>query len=492
MARSHKILLLKPSFRGSHYGITAIPQQGLGYLSECLCQSNIDNRVVDMELGYDLSKLKMKIEEYKPDLIGISLWTFRYKETYRLINDLKKSFPKISILAGGPHLSTLRERVLEECLGIDYGIAGEGEKTLVEFCKGDIYLSEIKGMFYRDADRNIVYSGDRPYITNLDEIGFPKYERFELEKYSKAVSIVTSRGCPYRCIFCPIIYTSGGRYRARSARSVGDEIEYWHKKGRREFIITDDNFTLIKDRVSEICGELERRELDGLIISLPNGIRADRVDRSLLSRMKEVGFKQIAFGVEGGNNRILKNLRKNEKIEQIEQAISDACELDYMVTLFFLLGSPGETEKDVYDSLRLALKYPVYDVRFYNLIPFPGTELFEWVKNNDYFLMGQDRFIDEVLGNASHWVNEPLFETPELSREKRKELYQKVNETVKWHTLPVKRKFHRKSVAEKFERLGLPRPVSLLFAEIYFSKFFQKGFLQNRYLISLKSKMVGS
>lgn len=482
-----KILLIKPSFRESHYQDIGGPQQGLGYISESLLKYGIENIVIDMGLGCGRAELDRRIKEYNPDLIGISIWTFRFPDTYELINKLKFAFPSIQIIVGGPHVSTMRASVLEECQEIDYGVVGEGEEAIVELCKG-IPPKKIKGLLYRDKDQ-IIFSGDRICSERIDEFSFPTYRRFELEKYGKIISVVTSRGCPYQCIFCPVAQTIGRKFRARNSGQVGEEFAYWYKKGYREFTISDDNFTLVKDRVYEICNELERRRLQGINISLRNGIRADRVDKKLLGRMAEVGFKYIAIGVEAGNNRILENLKKGERIEDIELAIKEACNLNYMVTLFFLLGSPGESEADVYDSLRLAVKYPVYDVRFYNLIPFPGSELFDWVKSNGYLLVGVEKYVNEILGNASHWINEPVFETPELSKEKRKELFRKTNEIVKWHTLPVKHKFHRNAVAAKFQELHFPSPASLALADLYFSRPVQKSMASIEWLKDLKARV---
>jgi radical SAM superfamily enzyme YgiQ (UPF0313 family) len=126
--------------------------------------------------------------------------------------------------------------------------------------------------------------------------------------------------------------------------------------------------------------------------------------------MKEVGLHYIAFGVEAGNDRVLKRLKKGEDMQAIEKAVSEACDLGYKVTLFFLLGSPDETKADVEDSVTLALRYPVYDARFYNLIPFPGTELYDWVVTNHYFVEQQAGY--EYLNDASHWVNTPISKPP--------------------------------------------------------------------------------
>ncbi len=129
--------------------------------------------------------------------------------------------------------------------------------------------------------------------------------------------------------------------RVRCAENVLDEIEYWYERGYRKFNFVDDNFTFYSDRVHEICDGIERRGLNNLKFTCTNGIRADRVDRQLLTRMKEVGFYYIAFGVEGGNEKILKSLKKGETMEPIKRAIKDVCDLGYEVMLFFLVGSPG-------------------------------------------------------------------------------------------------------------------------------------------------------
>ncbi len=486
--RFKRVLLIKPFYRYSHYDNVHL-MAGLGYVSEALDRAAIPNVVVDMGLGYDLTALKDRIRAFEPGLIGISMMSFRYKNTYEFIADIKKSFPQVAITVGGPHVSTLREKVLQECPSIDYGITLEGEQTIVELCNGKLPESQIKGLLFRQPSGEVVYTGDREFIMDLNANGFPTYSRFELDRYPRRIVIVTSRGCPYQCIFCPIHRTIGERFRVRSPGSVADEFEYWFKKGYREFEIADDNFTLQRDRVSEICAELKRRGLYGLRISCGNGIRADRVDRDLLIEMKEVGFNYIAFGVEAGNNRILKRLKKGESIEAIERAIGDACALGYKVTLFFLLGSPGETKADVEDSVTLALRYPIYDARFYNLIPFSGTELYDWVVVNRYFVGEQKGY--EYLNDASHWVNDPIFQTPELPTEERKRLYQWANAEVQRYTAKVKKKFYRSEVAGKFGALGVPAMLGNQLAGLYVSRVFQRLLVQTGLVKTLRSLFTG-
>src|SRR3990167_7425596 len=222
--------------------------------------------------------------------------SYRFLRHYELITLIKSNCPNIPIVVGGPHVSTFREDVLRKCESIDYGITLEGDETIVELCYNIKSPSLVKGLIYRE-NSDICYTGDRPLITDLDKLDFPKYIRFDLKKY-EFITIVTSRGCPFRCIYCPVIYTIGNKWRCRAAISVVNEIEYWSKRGFRRFEFGDDNFTLRRERVLEICNEIENRNLSGIKIGLGNGIRADRVDKPLLSRMKEVGFSYVAFGVE--------------------------------------------------------------------------------------------------------------------------------------------------------------------------------------------------
>jgi anaerobic magnesium-protoporphyrin IX monomethyl ester cyclase len=482
-----RVLLIQPEYPGSHYyryrkSLTA----GIGYVSETLSRADIPNTVVDLNLGHNWVHLQQRIGEFQPDLIGMGMMSFRYDHSYALLEKIKQSFPNIAIVVGGPHLSTVRQRVLEECAAIDYGITLEAEETIVELCCAESSISDVRGVLYRDSGGQVHYTRDRPCIRDLDKTGFPTYARFETDKYTKERRIVTSRGCPYNCIFCPVQLAIGRQWRFRSAESVAEEFEYWYARGIRRFGIVDDNFTLRRERVLKICDELERRRLVGLKIDCSNGIRADRVDRDLLTRMKEVGFFDLAFGVEAGTDRVLERIGKGEKIETIERAIKDACELGYRVRLFFMIGLPEQTRADVEESVKLALKYPIYEAPFYNIILFPGTDLFDWVTQNGYFCRGKD-----YLKDASHWVNEPVFETPELSREERKRLYKWANEVARLHALPQQREVHWPDFVDMFERMGFPLWIARLGASVYWSRVFQKHFTEARLVKRLKRRMSG-
>jgi radical SAM superfamily enzyme YgiQ (UPF0313 family) len=163
----------------------------------------------------------------------------------------------------------------------------------------------------------------------------------------------------------------------------------------------------------------------------------------MLARMRQVGFKYIAFGADAGNTRMLEIIKKGETIEDIERAMTYATELGYETKLLFVVGTPYETREDVEDKVRLTRKFPVQEVHFYNLIPYPGTELFDWVKENNYFLIPPE----EYLNNCSSLTKTPVFETPELPKFERLKLYKYLEKFRKQvHREAIQRLFHHKDL----------------------------------------------
>ncbi len=469
--RYKKVLLIwPPTFVNIRTKIHGHPPVGLGYIAEVLSGNGIQCEVVNMGLKSDISGLTRKILKFQPDLIGFSLMTPRYRQSYELIHNLHKQFPEPDIVVGGPHSSIFRKSVLEECDAIDYGVVLEGDQTIVELCKGQS-LDQIKGLVYRN-NGNTLYNGDRAFIEDLDSVAFPKYDQFALSEYPvKKIAIATTRGCPYSCIYCPNPLTIGKKFRKRSAENVVDEIVYWYDQGYREIDILDDNFTLDQERVFEICRSLISKSLKGLILACPNGVRADRITEEMLKIMKRAGFSEIAFGVEAGTNEVLKNLKKGETIEVIEAAIKCACDLDYKVTLFFLIGSPGETLEDFNQSLELAKRYPVFSANFYNIIPSPSTELFEWISDKKLFI--ED--IDEYLNSGDAFADKAYFQTPEMPIEDRQKAFLLANK--------VSKEILRKYFSKKLRRFGtFAKPLSVFLASNFLQTAYRNSIVVKRLL----------
>lgn len=462
--RTKRLTLIYPPTFDSQWGAIR-PPIGLGYLSEMLQQYGIEHQILDMSLGYSLKWVLGKIRTYRPDLIGVSMTSLFHQNVYAIMQTIKQHFPNIPIVIGGPHISTMREQVLAECPAIDYGVTLEGDETVVELCQGKT-PEQIKGILYRTSSHEIAYTGDREFIHNLDHIPFPKYGQFELDRYvAREIGIITSRGCPYSCTFCPVKTTIGRTTRFRSAESIIEELLYWHRKAYRDILILDDNFAMKPERVYAICDAIVQRGLDGFRFRCGNGIRADHVDYALLSRMYEVGFRFVSFGVESANEHILQTIKKGERLEQIEQAIQDACAIGYDVTLFFILGLPGETPQEAENSLRFAQKYPVFDAKFYNLIPFPNTEIYDWLTAQQYFLAAPE----DYLNNASHWDTNPVFETPEFPYEARIQLLHKAHR--------VRRQIRKAAIQRKLQRFGL---AGNLAASLFVNDWLQDLLLHNK------------
>ena len=220
---------------------------------------------------------------------------------------------------------------------------------------------------------------------------------------------------------------------------------YWYNKGLRNFFFVDDNFTMNKARIMKFCQLIIDGKMQNLTLSVPQGVRADKVDLELLTKMKDAGFWYLSFGVEAGNNKILKKIKKHETIEEIEKGILLATNLGFEIGLFFILGHPTETPDDFEDSLKIAMKYPVSSVDFFHAIPLPKTELYNWVKDNNFLSDNFDKKLRTFnFQNFNH--NQPFFSTPDFTLDQRKEAFRKAKRIEKL----VKRKNLEKNLYTKF------------------------------------------
>jgi len=458
-----KVLLVNPYYPHTRFGAFR-PSAGLGYIAEALKRHGIEYEVMDMALGYRTKAILARIKSFSPDLVAVSMMTYMYKNTYGIIAAIKDNFSNLKIAVGGPHISASREDALNSCKSIDYGIVHEGEKTIVELCAGGV--TDVKGLLYRDGS-SIRYSGDRDFQEDLDAFGFPTYTGFELSKYMlKELDLITSRGCPYGCIYCTVKLTSGRKVRLRDPLSVTDEISYWYERGYRNLEIADDNFSFDKERVHKICSEITKRNLKGLNLRCGNGLRADKVDKDMLKDLKEAGFCHIAFGVESGSDVVLRAMKKGETKEVMDKAISTACQLGFDVTLFFIIGLPGETESTLEDTFRLAAKYPVMEAKFFNPIPYPKTELYKWAESNNLFIIPSD----EYLNDFTSFVFKPVYETKEFTAQKRKKALLSSNK--------VRKSILRKAIRRKLKKYGI---LAYVFSYLYTVPLIERAFRENIY-----------
>ncbi len=447
------------------------PPLGTGYLAQALSEAHIPYDVVDMKLGHPESEVLKRVQSRFYEVIGVSVFTVGHRRFFDLIRRVKEVSPKSVTIAGGPHVTLLREQILRENPDLDFAQVGEAELSFVDFCQG-VEPGKIPGLIWRKATGEIVVN-PTDWLKDLTTIAWPRYTGFELDKYGGEMGIITSRGCPYGCIFCSVGLTMGRKVRLRSPESVGNELEYWYRQGRRIFNFLDDNFTFSADHVYGVCDQIEKRGLTGLTLRASNGVRADKLTREMLVRLKSVGFRSFGIGVEAGNDRVLAILKKGETIAQIEKAIAMSCELGLEVSLFFVYGTPGETLADIEDSIRLAQKYPVFKADFYNLIPLPGTALCKWVDENQAWTGQPMELLNSMDKNLrfSKDSGKPFFVTREIGYRERQLLARRLRSV----TLNIQ----RKGIERMFERFGV---MKYPLAWVCGTTAFQKAFFNNNLL----------
>lgn len=193
-----------------------------------------------------------------------------------------------------------------------------------------------------------------------------------------------------------------------------EEIEHWYKKGWRQFSIFDDTFSFDLARAKRICDLIVEGGLH-ITYSLYNGIRADRVDRELLQKMKASGCNMIVYGVEAGQPEVLKAIKKGIKLEQVRRAIDMTNEAGIDNAANFIIGHPTETFERFQESMKFAESLPTNFLNVYNLIPYPGTDLYHWIEENGHFLYT----VDEYLNDIDYGEEIPVFETEEFTKEER-------------------------------------------------------------------------
>lgn len=394
---------------------------GIAYMAAVLRQKEIPYKILDMNLGYSSSKVLKFIKQYKPDLICTTIFSAGYKRVYNLINFIKSNYDA-TIVIGGPHVSVIGKEALEKTKA-DFAVTCEGEYTLLELIKNFHKKSgfeKIKGLIWRQ-NSEIVVNERRPFIEDLDALPFPAYEDFELKKYlcymDGRLPIITSRGCPYQCIYCCTRLSMGNKFRARSPENVVDEIQYWYEKGWAIFDINDDIFTLNRERAIKICKLIKERGLN-IQINLYVGIRVDTIDEDLLKILKSAGCKFISYGCEAGNDRVLKVIKKGIKVKDVINAVNITKKVGINHKINFIIGHPTETYEDALDSIKLAKNLKCNFVGFNNLIPYPGTEVYTWIENNKNakFLYNPEAYLNEL----THKKLMPVFETDEFKFEERK------------------------------------------------------------------------
>ena len=392
-ASKRKILLILPYFSEKrHYGdmskvAPSLLPVSLVYLAGYLEREGHQIRIFDGQVEtMNEATLAAAVKQFQPDLAGITCMTPMVAETLIVANIIKKTGPGIPVIAGGIHPSVLPDEIIQDP-NIDVVVRGEGEVTFSELIEAlpDGDLHSIAGLTFMDKDE-IIHTQNRPLLEDLDTLPLPARHLVNYEGYHQVPDavfaeplreILTSRGCPFQCIFCSARLMSGYKYRYHSPERVLEEVDLLVNKYRaRQIAVLDDNFVVDRQRTIDICEGLLKRGYHKKLV-WTTAARADQVDLELLKLMKKAGFALVSFGVETGSPRLLKMIQKGETMDQIEKAVRDAHQAGLKVRGTLILGLPTETQEDSRATIEWAKNLQLDFAKFSLATPYPGTVLYE-------------------------------------------------------------------------------------------------------------------
>ncbi len=368
---------------------STMPSLGLLSLAAVARKNGFECGIIEASsLQLTLEECLEQVKSWHPHIVGITACTTAIVSAAEVAKRIKEWNGDITTIIGGPHLTALPEETLKTYPQFDIGIIGEGEETLVELLEKietKKSIDKAKGLIFQQ-NGNFVKTEPRPFITSLDELplpawdllpGFPhRYKPAALKvRRLPAAHVVSSRGCPFRCIFCDRS-VFGRKYRIHSAEYMMELIKkLYHDFGVREISFEDDTFTLFIERLVKLCNMIMQ---EGLDISWSCNGRVETAGFGLMKLMRQAGCWQIAYGIESGDQKILDIARKGIMLKLIKEAIQCTHDAGIFIKGFFILGFPQESEETLQRTINFARELKLDDVSISLMTPFPGTEIYKW------------------------------------------------------------------------------------------------------------------
>lgn len=373
--------------------------------------------------GLSVQGIAGEIKNFRPHIVGISSMYTMYKEGTHIVAEIVKNLNKdILVICGGTHASANPEMLLQDG-NIDAVVKGEGEITFLEIADAVENNSDIfglDGVIYK-KDGKIVENPPRAFVKNLDDLPYPARHLFPMQKYSEniaesksynirhpATTIITSRGCPGRCIYCCVKRIWGNSWRARSPAAIVDEVEFLIKNyGIKEVHFTDDCISVDRKRLFKLCEEIIKRDID-IKWTTPAGIAIWQLDKDLLRIMKKSGCYRLTFGLESGDQETLNFIGKHYSYDYAREIIKEANRLGFWIAATFIIGFPNETKAQISRTISYAVNSELDFIIFYTPVIFPGTRLF------DEFIKEGIAYRPEVTGtnmaySTKHATEDELF-----------------------------------------------------------------------------------
>ena len=387
-----RFLLVNPYYPISE---TPSPPLGLACLAASLESAGIEVRILDFVVfPYSKKNLEKELKQFDPQMIGVTAVTMSVDDALTVVRDAKSISPEIFTVMGGPHVTFCAKETMEACTAVDFVVLGEGEETVVALCRTlqkDMKWETVRGLVYREKEQ-IHFTGDRPFIANIDTLPAPARHHIPLGRYralGMPISITTSRGCPFQCIFCVGRKMVGPKVRYRNPEFIVDELTGLSNLDFHQINIADDLFTASKRHCLAVCDEIIKR---GLKIQWTSFARVDTISPEMLQRMKAAGCTAVSFGVESGSPEILKRIKKGITIEQVFEAIQMCIDAGITPQASFILGLPGETPETLQATVTLGNRLKKMGVLhgYHLLAPFPGTDVRENIRQYDLQIMSHD------------------------------------------------------------------------------------------------------
>jgi anaerobic magnesium-protoporphyrin IX monomethyl ester cyclase len=417
--------------------------EGAGYKAEILDAFMTDSsflKVGDtLEVGMPYRKIREEIRRRKPDIVGIaSPFTCQAENAIRVGDIAKEVEPNILTLVGGPHVTAVPAEFLEEAKNIDIAVVGEGEYTMLDITKcfeGRMNIDDVQGIAYRRIDGTVKQNAVRPFIEDLDELPYPAYNLVNMEQYlnpdkieyrsfkDRAVSMITSRGCPFNCNFCSVHLHMGKKFRAHSVNYVINHIEYVTKKyGVKTIFFEDDNLTFDVKRFEAICDKIIERGIR-FNWETPNGIRADYLTLNLLKKMKQSGCQSVFFGIESGDQCVLDNvIGKRLNLKKVVNVAKMCKDVGLRTAAFYVIGFPGEKKENMLKTVELALRLKRdFDVGMLLHVATPslGTRLYEECVKKRYI---KEKMTPRDFAEVRQTRGMPLISTEDFTPSEVKEI----------------------------------------------------------------------
>lgn len=420
-----RILLINPGGWGRGLNI------GLGYIASTLAMTGHEIKVVDIN-NYKkrINERLIEAVKWRPDYIGVSISTsFQIKEAmdtlekcsiiwHREIRDGKCGY-----IAGGIGATLAGAGLFDKYPGLfDILVKGEGEYALLDIVEGKD-PSGIDGIIYRSSGK-VFENQDRDLVNDLDALPFPLYEVFDhLPSFEEGTyDVITSRGCPYDCVFCLNKLLTKRRFRARSAQNVVDEIARAKEVfGTKAFRIQDDNFTLDVARAERICDLLIAKGLD-VKLHLENGVRADKITPELVRKLRRAGCVSATIGIENADENTFGLVKKGETLNEIRNAVRMLRENGITPKGTAIIGLMNTTFESDMNSVRFIKNLGIESI-WHHAFPFKGTELYDWAKKNGTFLDPTFDSFDIRMPYETLGFKPMAFEVPEYTRKERDRSY---------------------------------------------------------------------